>query len=427
MSAQRRPTSRKPIVGTTKDTHDATPEQGSRPATEEEVAEALRHFGKTQYEEHEEHEEATRRPAARSATMARKETLCQKADNEDEEAPGLTEAEFYEKLKDPKTLYQEIAELIQQAKDLRAIGENYREQMVEAKQALRDSIATGTPAPHEGARRTTKLPDPPLFDGTSKDGVTFDNWLIQVKNKLRGNADAYPTEDLKIIYAASRTSGDALALISPRLSAANRHAYETLDELYEHLEELYGDPNKERNARQAFKDLTMKKGQTFQEFYAIFLRHVADGNISPRDLKDELNDKLSWKLQEVVAMYYNDPAVTLSQFARHCTTNDQQIRTRLEKRDRTARKPEDTRKAMPEQAPTRQTSKTTEGEKAPQPTRGQPAAATELKCYNCFEPGHIARNCPKPKTEKTKQILAAKLAEVSARTQPDQEAENEVP
>ena len=69
----------------------------------------------------------------------------------------------------------------------------------------------------------------------------------------------------------------------------------------------------------------MKKGQMFQEFYIIFLHHVADGNISLCDLKDELNDKLLWKLQEVVAMYYNNPAVMLGQFTKHCTTNNQQI------------------------------------------------------------------------------------------------------
>ncbi|KAH0556712.1 hypothetical protein GP486_005498, partial [Trichoglossum hirsutum] len=66
-------------------------------------------------------------------------------------------------------------------------------------------------------------------------------------------------------------SSNALTLISPRLSTANCHAYETVDKLYEHLYELYGDPNKEHNACQAFKDLAIKKGQFFQEFYAAFL------------------------------------------------------------------------------------------------------------------------------------------------------------
>ncbi|KAH0548437.1 hypothetical protein GP486_007949, partial [Trichoglossum hirsutum] len=153
--------------------------------------------------------------------MARKKTLYQKADNEDEEAPGLTEAEFYEKLKDPKILYYEIAELIQQAKNFRAFSENYCEQLVKVKQALQCSeTASGTPA------------------------------LSEVENKLRDNADAYPTEDLKIIYMAGRVSDDTLALISPCLRAMNRHAYKTINELYEHLEELYGNLNKECNARQ---------------------------------------------------------------------------------------------------------------------------------------------------------------------------------
>jgi hypothetical protein len=109
--------------------------------------------------------------------------------------------------------------------------------------------------------------------------------------------------------------GHALALISPRLNQDSRHAYETIRELYTYLEKLYGDPNKERNARQAFKELSMKKGQTFQEFYALFLRHVADGNINPQDLKDDLNDKLTWKLQEAVATYYNNPAIRTTEFA----------------------------------------------------------------------------------------------------------------
>jgi hypothetical protein len=154
---------------------------------------------------------------------------------------------------------------------------------------------------------------------------------VQVKNKLRDNTDSYLTEDLKIIYTTGQVSGNTLALISPQFEASNPHIYDTVTELYEHLYELYGNLNKERNAQQVFKNLVMKKGQTFQEFYTLFLCYVTNGNISARDLKNELNDKLMWKLQEAVAIYYNDPAIMTSQLVRYCTTIDQQIRTRLER------------------------------------------------------------------------------------------------
>ena len=198
-----------------------------------------------------------------------------------------------------------------------------------------------------------------------------------------------------------------------------------LTELYDHLEELYGDSNKERNARQVFKTLAMKKGQTFQEFYALFLRYIADGNISPQDLKDDLNDKLTWKLQESVATYYNDPIVTTSQFARHYTTNDQQIQNWFERRDQASKKAEDPDKVGSRQTPRPRAAinpMSTVQHTSPK------AGSTDLKYYNCFEPGHISRDCPKPKTKRIKQILATKLAAVSV-NQPKTpgEPENEDP
>jgi Zinc knuckle len=247
--------------------------------------------------------DSTLRRLAGSAN--RRDTLCQRAEDNEEANTVLTRAEFEAMLEDPENLYTEVIELIIRLRDQWAYTENYREQLQEARQAIQRhkavieclvaqevTMSGSSPAP-EAARHTTKLPDPPLFNGSNKDGVTYNNWLIQLKNKLRGNPDAYPTEELRIIYAAGHVSGDALALISLRLGADNHHAYTTVAELYEHLNELYGDPNKERNACHTFKELAMKKGQTFQEFYAAFLWCIADGNIDSQDLKDDLYDKLT--------------------------------------------------------------------------------------------------------------------------------------
>ena len=220
------------------------------------------------------------------------------------------------------------------------------------------------------------------------------------------------------MYVISRLSGKALTLVSPRLNQANRHAYQTVAELYAHLAELYGDPNKEWNARQAFKDLTMKKTDTFQEFYAEFLRHVANGNISPRDLKGELNDKLTWKLQELVGVYYMDPAVTTTQFAQYCTTVDQLHRSRIEKRGPNQRKPESVTTAKPAKSVFQPRALVTERPVEPA-QRALPRQPPGLKCYNCFETGHMSKDCPRPQTARTKQILAAKIAQVSGEQDAD--------
>ena len=67
----------------------------------------------------------------------RRETLAQRA--EEEEGLALTKAGFQEMLKDPEALYEEIMELISKTRNFQAYNENYREQLQEAKQALRKS------------------------------------------------------------------------------------------------------------------------------------------------------------------------------------------------------------------------------------------------------------------------------------------------
>ena len=62
------------------------------------------------------------------------------------------------------------------------------------------------------------------------------------------------------------------------------------------MEELWSNPNKQRDARTKFKKLIMSKTETFQAFYAEFTRLVAEGYIATQDLKDDLNSKLWWKL-----------------------------------------------------------------------------------------------------------------------------------
>ena len=105
-----------------------------------------------------------------------------------------------------------------------------------------------TPSNITSIYRTSKLPDPPKFSGKLASGTTFKNWLVQVKNKLCGNSDHYQNEDLKVIYIAGLLEGNVLALVTSRLDPDNSLYYSNVKELYTHLFELYGDPNRTCNA-----------------------------------------------------------------------------------------------------------------------------------------------------------------------------------
>ncbi|KAI9866043.1 MAG: hypothetical protein M1813_002010 [Trichoglossum hirsutum] len=131
------------------------------------------------------------------------------------------------------------------------------------------------------------------------------------------------------------------------------------------------------------------------------------------------------KLQKAVVTYYNDLTVTLTQFAQHCMTNDQQIRTCLKKRDRVLKKLEDVDKTSSRQMQLSRAFKLTSIEKAAVLKNGTSTSETESKCYNCFELRHLLQNCSKLKTKRTKQVLAAKLTAVSASTKETLVIENE--
>ena len=132
----------------------------------------------------------------------------------------------------------------------------------------------------------------------------------------------YLTKDLKIIYVSSRLTSDALTLINPRINQESPYQYRQLSEIYDYLNELYSDPNKLQNARCDFGKLLLRSSYVFQEFYACFLRLSTEGNIT-KQLKQELNEKLLAKLQELVYIYYNNPSINIICFTQFYTINNQ--------------------------------------------------------------------------------------------------------
>jgi hypothetical protein len=119
----------------------------------------------------------------------------------------------------------------------------------------------------------------------------------------------------------------------------------------------------------------------------------------------------------MVATYYNDSSIDLTTFARYCTTNDQQVRIRYGRKDtQQAKKIETTSRTnsftnLPYKAKTTQpVCNTTTTDQVTTTKLYTP----EMKCFNCFKLGHIARECLEPQTERSKerskQHFTAKLA-----------------
>ena len=76
------------------------------------------------------------------------------------------------------------------------------------------STVTGI-APTVEPRKSAKIADPPLLDnGTNP---RFEDWMILMKNKLRANADHYPTTEIQLALVAGRCTGAAFKHIAPRI------------------------------------------------------------------------------------------------------------------------------------------------------------------------------------------------------------------
>ena len=300
-------------------------------------------------------------------------TLLERADlipESDDDEQLLSRAEYIQMMKDiPERFLKEIRQLIKQQRALNISHVELTDQVtdltnqvddlteksqhLEQKVARKDStIAQLTEASLQGQgsrersgsplvsdyRKLAKISDPPFFSTGTDDKLGFDGWLIQVNNKLSSDEHMYPTESRKIIYVTGLLRSPAYDLISPRLDPSNPQTYTTIGQLYDHMGELQANPNKQKDARAAFHKLTMDKTETFQVFYTEFTRLIAEGHIAAQDLKDELYTKLWQKLQEAVAVYYNNDAYNLYRFSTICAMIDRQIRERLDRIPRPANK-----------------------------------------------------------------------------------------
>ena len=246
---------------------------------------------------------------------------------------SIAERDTYQQ--ENERLRSRVDDLLIEKEELIAERSELRETVINNTIQTRGSIPGTTNPDHYRPYRSTKLPDPPtLTDGNDP---KFEDWLTRIKDKLLVNTDHYPTDQIQRVYVIGRIGGEAATYITPRLRPDSSDPYQTVADLYQYLTDIYEDPNRVYVAKDDFRKLYIKKQEPFHTFYSTFTRITNEAQISPAELKYELNHKLPFDLQKQVLREFRDNSYTLKLFADYYSITDQTLKGIEERQTRTKR------------------------------------------------------------------------------------------
>ncbi len=130
---------------------------------------------------------------------------------------------------------------------------------------------------------------------TDEDESTWDSWRVKIDDKLQTNADHFDNENICIAYVISRLEDDAAEHIFAQRQHDASHSYISIDELFEHLKEIYDELNKNRKCRREYNALR-QADKSFNVFYFDFMKLFSyleyDNCILMNDLQNKINNRL---------------------------------------------------------------------------------------------------------------------------------------
>jgi hypothetical protein len=313
---------------------------------------------------------------------------------------------------------QQIRELVTHIEQLRT---QLHQDRHPSERSLSETPGVPDPVSEPLRLRSAPAPDPDRLD--KGENPSFNIWLVQIRGKLRVNADHYPTEDARMHYVFNRTKGDAQGHLYPRFNDDATEPFETAEEMIRSLREVMTNPYRIREARVEYRRLKMKPGQPFYEFKTKYYRLADEAQIPASERFDDLYDKLTTTLQRQLVgnlCIFEGDIHMLCKFAGRIDSELMRISAKEAQEHGTARAvvpraatatattaatptttpafAAGTSPAVPRHftGPSRSTVTPRPEVRRSTPVATAPTAPTaSVTCYTCGQTGHISPECPR--------------------------------
>ncbi|KAF5854912.1 hypothetical protein ETB97_010677 [Aspergillus alliaceus] len=182
-----------------------------------------------------------------------------------------------EELNASPTQKEQVSELCEERDHLRDERDRFRDVVANLAVNAGANSRQGSAQPPENCR-SEKIPDFSILEDGKK--PKFEDWLVEMRNKLDGNADRYNTEVMRRVYVVSRTTGLARQILNPRLRDDTVNPYDTVQEMFNDLIHAFCNSHCQQEAQAKLRNLCMKIGEDFHEFLAEFLYLAGDAELS---------------------------------------------------------------------------------------------------------------------------------------------------
>ncbi len=134
-----------------------------------------------------------------------------------------------------------------------------------------------------------------------EDESTWNSWRIKINDKLQTNVNHFNNENICIIYVISRLEDDAAEHIFAWCWHDASHSYISIDELFEHLKEIYDELNRNQKCHHEYNALK-QADKSFNVFYFNFMKLFNYLDYDDCTLMNDLQNKINNRLQNALSV-----------------------------------------------------------------------------------------------------------------------------